>query len=144
MASPLSSFLAILFIITSAFASHNQHHIHKLINFELSTISAAPTLLPSQESPYPSPLPPSLSPDVQPELPTTPGANSPSPADDSSIPTIPATPSPPNPDAAMDSPDAVAASSPFASPIPPPVSSSPLFSTVSPPLLLFPLFSLCF
>ncbi|CAN1354324.1 hypothetical protein LINPERPRIM_LOCUS43394 [Linum perenne] len=132
MAAALPSFSAVFFIaiisLTSAASASDR---------VMSTISAAPTLLPETESPFPAPLSPSLSPDVEPQMPNT----TPSPDASSSMPTIPATPSPPNPDAAMDIPS-VAASSPSDSPFPPPLSSSALISAL-PPLKKLLVLSVC-
>ncbi|CAH8320683.1 unnamed protein product [Eruca vesicaria subsp. sativa] len=69
----------------------------ELLQFQLSTISAAPSFLP--EAPSASP-PEAMSPDISPLFPT-PGSSemSPSPSDSSEMPTIPSSLSPPNPDA---------------------------------------------
>ncbi|WCJ21420.1 hypothetical protein M5689_003574 [Euphorbia peplus] len=85
----LATFMIFMAFLSQPFASKT--HV------KLSTISAAPALMPqpplSSYSPNPSPF---LSPDIQPVFPTD-GAYVPSPSD-TSFPTIPSTPSPPNPD----------------------------------------------
>ncbi|ESQ39441.1 hypothetical protein EUTSA_v10001715mg [Eutrema salsugineum] len=84
--------------------------------FQLSSISAAPSFLP--EAPWSfSASPPAMSPDISPLFPT-PGSRemSPSPSESSVMPTIPSSLSPPNPDAV--SPDHLLDSSPAGSPLP--------------------------
>ncbi|GMP91239.1 hypothetical protein CsSME_00042015 [Camellia sinensis var. sinensis] len=63
---------------------------HSQLSFPTSTISAAPSFLPTSFSP-------TLSPDITPLFPSPAAAAAPSPSE-SSIPTIPSSPSPPNPD----------------------------------------------
>uniref|UniRef100_A0A6M2EBN9 Classical arabinogalactan protein 26 n=1 Tax=Populus davidiana TaxID=266767 RepID=A0A6M2EBN9_9ROSI len=88
MASFCSIFLAMSTLFMAFFSSPA---LTSQIHARISTISAAPALLPVA----PLSSPPTLSPDIEPLLPT-PGAGAPSPTE-SSLPTIPSSPSPPNP-----------------------------------------------
>ncbi|KAJ0259057.1 Transmembrane protein [Hirschfeldia incana] len=103
----------------------------EFLEFQLSTISAAPSLLP--EAPWSfsasPPLEAIMSPDISPLFPT-PGSSemSPSPSGSFDMPTIPSSLSPPNPDA-----DPLLDYSPVGSPLP----ASSSVSLVSSPLLVF-------
>ena len=104
-------------------------------NMHVSTISAAPTVLPAGASPLVSPT---LSPDIEPLFPT-PGGAAYTPSE-SSLPTIPSSPSPPNPDV-IGSPGSVLAFPPSESmPALAPTShaaSQPLYSILHLALLVF-------
>ncbi|KAI4319431.1 hypothetical protein MLD38_033028 [Melastoma candidum] len=70
---------------------------HQLLR--ISTISAAPAVLPSSPaSSHLLPLPPALSPDVEPLLPSPGGSSGSESPSESILPIIPSSPSPPNPD----------------------------------------------
>ncbi|CAL9237337.1 unnamed protein product [Arabidopsis halleri] len=88
----------------------------EFLEFQLSTISAAPSFLPEAPSSF-SASPPAMSPDTSPLFPT-PGSSemSPSPSESSIMPTIPSSLSPPNPDAV--SHDPLLEFSPVGSPLP--------------------------
>ncbi|XLS83034.1 hypothetical protein HN51_048865 [Arachis hypogaea] len=99
----LSSFL--IFFIALLIASCNFTLLASHKTMHVSTISAAPTVLPSVDSPPSSSssssssspmVSPTLSPDIEPLFPT-PGSAAFTPSE-SSLPTIPSSPSPPNPD----------------------------------------------
>ncbi|XP_010507831.1 PREDICTED: classical arabinogalactan protein 26-like [Camelina sativa] len=112
----------------------------EFLQFQLSTISAAPSFLPEAPTSF-SASPPAMSPDVSPLFPT-PGSSemSPSPSEASVMPTIPSSLSPPNPDAV--SPDPLLEFSPVGSPLPASSSVSLVSSPLSSLLLVF-LMSFC-
>ncbi|KAL1226301.1 Classical arabinogalactan protein 26 [Cardamine amara subsp. amara] len=104
--------------------------------FQLSTISAAPSLLPEAPSSFSASPPAAMSPDVSPLFPT-PGSSemSPSPSESSAMPTIPSSLSPPNPDVV--SPDPLLELSPAGSPLPASSSVCLVSSSLSSLLLVF-------
>ncbi|CAN7006591.1 unnamed protein product [Brassica oleracea var. botrytis] len=109
----------------------------ELLQFQLSTISAAPSFLPEAPSSFSASPPEAMSPDISPLFPT-PGSSemSPSPSESSAMPTIPSSLSPPNPDAVARDP--LLDTSPVGSPLP----ASSSVSLVSSPLsllLVFPM-----
>ncbi|KAF8074378.1 hypothetical protein N665_1107s0017 [Sinapis alba] len=110
----------------------------ELLQFQLSTISAAPSFLPEAPSSFSaSPPPEAMSPDISPLFPT-PGSSemSPSPSESSAMPTIPSSLSPPNPDAVARDP--LLDTSPVGSPLPASSSVSLVSSQLS-LLLVFPM-----
>lgn len=114
----------------------------EFLQFQLSTISAAPSFLPEAPSSF-SASPPAMSPDVSPLFPT-PGSSemSPSPSEASVMPTIPSSLSPPNPDAV--SHDPLLEFSPVGSPLPTSSSICLVSSPLSSLLLVFLMLLLAF
>ncbi|KAK7270227.1 hypothetical protein RIF29_23222 [Crotalaria pallida] len=132
MASFSLLFSAIIMFMT-VIACNCPLALASLQNMHVSTISAAPTVLPG--SPLASPT---LSPDNEPLFPTPSGAAyAPS---ESSLPTIPSSPSPPNPDV-FDNPGSESAFPPSVSiPAPAPASkgvSLPLYTVLHVAILAF-------
>ncbi|XP_050365954.1 classical arabinogalactan protein 26-like [Argentina anserina] len=81
---------------------------------KISSISAAPAVLPG--APAPQSSSPTLSPDISPLFPSPSGVPlSPS---ESSLPTIPSSPSPPNPEAVVAAPEPELGASPSGAPMP--------------------------
>ncbi|RID60809.1 hypothetical protein BRARA_E00006 [Brassica rapa] len=109
----------------------------ELLQFQLSTISAAPSFLPEAPSSFSASPPEATSPDISPLFPT-PGSSemSPSPSESSAMPTIPSSLSPPNPDAVARDP--LLDTSPVGSPLPASSSVSLVWSPLS-LLLVFPM-----
>ncbi|KAG5395436.1 hypothetical protein IGI04_017250 [Brassica rapa subsp. trilocularis] len=109
----------------------------ELLQFQLSTISAAPSFLPEAPSSFSASPPEATSPDISPLFPT-PGSSemSPSPSESSAMPTIPSSLSPPNPDAVARDP--LLDTSPVGSPLPASSSVALVWSPLS-LLLVFPM-----
>ncbi|KAI4341709.1 hypothetical protein MLD38_026401 [Melastoma candidum] len=94
----VSRLLLLLLLLASTTREAVAAASHQLLH--VSTISAAPAVLPS--SPASSPLlplpPPALSPDAEPLLPSPGGSSGSESPTESTLPIIPSSPSPPNPD----------------------------------------------
>ncbi|KAG6647754.1 hypothetical protein I3843_07G098200 [Carya illinoinensis] len=110
----MASFWSILTMFM-LFAAYSSLASASALNMKVSTISAAPAILPSAPA-----SPPVLSPDISPLFPSPGGVARPS--SESSLPTIPSSRSPPNPDF-LDSPGHDAAF--------PPSGSLPASSSIS-------------